>query len=102
MSFRRDPSAPRSALLLLALLLSFGSATVPAWSLDLGNFAREAREAPSALASRLGALLGLWAEDATPAAPVGTSGNGTTAGTEGSGGSGDAGVIIDPNGNPKP
>ena len=97
MSFRRDPSAPRLALLLMALLLGFGSATVPAWSLDLGNLVREA---PSVLASRLSALLGLWAEDATPAAPSGE--NGTTTGTEGSGGSGDAGVIIDPNGNPRP
>ncbi|HEV7671123.1 MAG TPA: hypothetical protein VGS22_21610 [Thermoanaerobaculia bacterium] len=100
MSYRRDPSAPRSALLLLALLLGFGSATVPAWSLDLGNLAREAREAPSALVSRLSALLGLWAEDATPAAPAGE--NGTTAGNESSGGSSDAGVIIDPNGTPRP
>jgi hypothetical protein len=82
---------------LLALLLGIGSATVPAWSLDLDNLVREG---PSILASRLGALFGLWAEDEVPAAPAGT--NGTTAGNEGSGGSSDAGVIIDPNGSPKP
>jgi len=100
MSFRRDPSAPRSAPFLLALLLGFGSATAPAWSLDLDTLVREA---PSALASRLSALFGLWSEDATPAAPSGAAANdGTTAGSGGSGGQSDAGVIIDPNGSPKP
>jgi hypothetical protein len=97
MSYRRDPSAPRLALLLLALLLGLGSATVPAWSLDLGNLDL-IRETPGALISRLSALFHLWAEDATPTVPDG----GETEATDGSGGSGDAGVIIDPNGTPKP
>lgn len=96
MSFRRDPSAPRLAHLLLALLLSLGSATVPAWSLDLGNLVREA---PSALFSRLGALLGLWGEDAATPEPDGGGIENTDGGT---GGDSDAGVIIDPNGKPRP
>ncbi len=97
MSFRRDPSAPRLAPFLLALLLGLGSTTVPAWSLDLGNLVHEA---PGALASRLSALFGLWAEDATTTAPPADAGTGATPGPEGSGGSSDAGVIIDPNGKP--
>ncbi|MEP7013496.1 MAG: hypothetical protein ABJC13_24505 [Acidobacteriota bacterium] len=96
MSFRRDPSAPRLAPFLLALLLGLGSATVPAWSLDLGTLVREA---PGALASRLSALLGLWAQDATTTPPPADA-TAATPGPEGSGGSSDAGVIIDPNGKP--
>jgi len=92
MSFRRDPSAPRLAPLLLALLLGFGSATVPAWSLDLGNFARGV---PGALASRLKAFFGLWAEDATT--PPDPAGGGSQGGSSTPSG---AGVIIDPNGSP--
>lgn len=94
MSFRRDPSAPRLALPLLALLLGFGSASVPARSLDLGNLVREG---PNLLVSRLSALFGFWEEDTTSAPPAeGTQ----AAGTEG-GGSADAGIVIDPNGAPK-
>lgn len=96
MSYRRDPSAPRLAHFFLALLLSFGSATVPAWSLDLDNLVREA---PSVWISRLGAVFGLWGEDSATPEPVGGSIESTDAGT---GGTGDAGVIIDPNGNPRP
>ncbi len=96
MSYRRDPSAPRLAHFLLALLLGLGSATVPAWSLDLGNLVAEA---PNALFSRLGAVLGLWGEDSATPEPDGGGIENPDAGT---GGEGDAGVIIDPNGKPKP
>ena len=94
----RDPSAPRLAPLLLALLLGLGSATVPARSLDLGNFARGV---PGALASRLKAFFGLWAEDATT--PPVQSGGGSQGGSQGGSSTpGGAGVIIDPNGTPRP
>ncbi len=102
MSYRRDPSAPRLALLLLALLLGFGSATVPAWSLDArpSDSISISGEAFRSLASRLGELLGLWAADGTVADPSASGAPGSSG--DGTGGSGDAGVIIDPNGPPKP
>ena len=94
--YRRDPSAPRLAHLLLALLLGLGSATVPAWSLDLGDLVGKA---PGALLSRLGDVLGLWSDDSTAAAP---NGNDVENAEGEGGGEGEAGVIIDPNGKPKP
>ena len=95
--FRRDPSAPRLAPFLLALLLGFGSATVPAWSLDLGNLVREA---PRVWAQEVADFLRFWADDgATTASP---DLPGIEAANDGTGGTGDAGVIIDPNGLPKP
>lgn len=96
MLFQRDPSAPRLAPLSLALLLGLGSAPPPAWSLDLGDLVGQA---PGAVLTRVMATLGLAIESSSATAPEGA---GVENAEAGDGGEDDAGVIIDPNGKPKP
>ncbi len=89
---RRDP-APGTALLVLALFLGFGSA-----SARLLDFGGTLWEASSRLLSEASAAL-LGQDPAYPTASVGAE---SSQGTDGGGGTADAGVIIDPNGSPKP